>query len=258
MPLTKLQAPWTTEYGMPGSGLKTGGNTAEALKRAGIRSGKMEGDLDSIDNKYNKKVEAFLDEIDPGGQNGYGKGRWAKMLALKAPDGTYALDSRACGLLRTEAAAIAVANRPVTPDIGPVFHGGPSVLDHCLTHPTDGIALYPAFDDAFQAGMDIIAPELLTVTRPSHSHPGMAFYASGESGLDYWFGHLDRTHYDGEVFRKGYFLGNVLFTTIGGGSHCHVGINAERILGKGQQLLHHDNYTLGAPMIRKQLEGKWK
>lgn len=255
--LTTTQAPWTQKYGQPGSGLCSEGPTAKALKRGLIRSGHFSGKLATIDDNFNQKLEDALDAALRDGGNGYGDGRWKKMRALKAKDGSFALDSVACGLLRTEAAAIALANRPKTPDIGPVFHGGISLLDHDLTHATDGVALYPAFDDAFMAGLDIIAPEFLTVTDDSHSTPGMAFYANGESGLRYWIAHLDRTHYDGQTFRKGYFLGNVIKTSIGGGSHNHWGVNAEEILGAGKQLIHHDNYTHGAPTIRTQLSGKW-
>lgn len=142
------------------------------------------------------------------------------------------------------------------PDLGPVCVGGRSVLEHDCTHPTGGIALYPAFDDAFQEGRTVVAPEPLTVTRPSSSHPGLAFYADGESGIRYWFGHLDRTHMAGTKFRKGTSVGKVTRNTVGGGPHVHVGVNVERLWGRGKQLVHHSNYTHGAPLIGTQLKAR--
>lgn len=140
------------------------------------------------------------------------------------------------------------------PDLGPVWHGGKSVLLHDLTHATSGIPLYPAFDDAFAQGIVIIAPEHMTVCKqPSSANPGEAFYACGQSKIDYWFGHLDRSHAVGTKFRKGDAIGKVVRNTIGGGPHVHVGVNVERLLGKGKQLVHHTDYTHGAPLIGVQL-----
>jgi hypothetical protein len=141
----------------------------------------------------------------------------------------------------------------VVPVLGPVWLGGQSVLTHDLTHATSGIPLYPAFDDAFQQGRVIIAPEPLTVTRQSSANPGEAFYAQGNSKLRYWFGHLDRAQPTGAKFKKGDALGKVGANTIGGGPHVHVGINVELLLGVGKQLLHHTNYTHGAPTVGAQL-----
>ena len=145
---------------------------------------------------------------------------------------------------------------PVVPNLGPVVKGGKPVLDHDCTHPTDGIPLYPAFDDAFSQGAAIIAPEDIVVTRPSSSQPGQAFYCTGKSGLRYWFGHLDRTHAAGVTFRKGTSVGRVSPNHVGGGPHVHVGVNVETLWGKGKQLAHHTNYTHGAPTIGAQLEAR--
>jgi hypothetical protein len=142
---------------------------------------------------------------------------------------------------------------PVVPKLGPITPGGQSILAHDLTHATDGIRLYPAFDDAFTMGQTIIAPEPITVQRPSHSNPGQAFYAIGESSVQYWFGHLDRSHAKGIHFRRGETTGHVAPNHIGGGPHCHCGINVEKLLGRGRQLIHHTNYTHGAPTVGEQL-----
>jgi hypothetical protein len=142
---------------------------------------------------------------------------------------------------------------PVVPALGPVVKGGQSVLAHDCTHATDGVPLYPAFDDAFAQGVSIIAPEALTVTRQSTSRPGQAFYATGKSGIRWWFGHLEASPAVGKVFAKGTIVGRTCVNTIGGGPHVHVGVNVEALWGKGKELAHHKNYTHGAPTIGAQL-----
>jgi hypothetical protein len=140
------------------------------------------------------------------------------------------------------------------PQLGPIWMGGPSILRHDLTHLTAGIYLYPAFDDAFVQGRVIIAPENIEVIPPlTSSNPGEAFYAKGKSKIRYWFGHLDRSHAIGAKFAKGSAVGRVAANYIGGGPHCHVGVNVELLIGSGKQLLHHTNYTHGAPSIGTQL-----
>lgn len=153
-----------------------------------------------------------------------------------------------------------LASDPV-PDLGPVWVGGKSVLLQDLTHKTSGIPLFPAFDDAFNQGRVITAPETIEVIpnpvtgNPwSSANPGKAFYARGRSKIRYWFGHLDRNHPVGTKFAKGDALGRVAANNIGGGPHVHVGVNIELLLGMGEQLIHHTDYTHGAPLIGVQLK----
>lgn len=144
--------------------------------------------------------------------------------------------------------------RKVMPYLGPVYLGGPSILGEDLTHETSGIPLYPAFDTAFSSTKTIIAPEDLIISKLSSSIPGLAFYATGISGIDYWFGHMDRRHALGTAFKMGQFLGHPIATSIGGGTHLHLGINVERIMGAGVQLLHKKTYAHGSPTIGSQLK----
>jgi hypothetical protein len=141
------------------------------------------------------------------------------------------------------------------PALGPVCRGGKTILQHDLTHPTGGIPLYPAFDDAFNSsgGIEVLAPEDLVVTRASSSNPGDAFYATGASKMRYWFGHLEFAPGVGKKFRKGQVMGKTLNHDVGGGPHVHVGLNIEHLVGAGRQLLHHTNYTHGAPKVGTQL-----
>ena len=144
-------------------------------------------------------------------------------------------------------------------NIGPVTKPGASLLDMVLTHATSGIPLFPAVDLAWGAGVPMYAPEGLTVdTKDTSASPGEAFYATGVSGLRYWFGHLDRDHPIGKKFTKGALIAKTANQPPGMTDHGHVGVNAERYLGKGKQLLygrtgHGPDYTTGSPRIRVQL-----
>ena len=148
--------------------------------------------------------------------------------------------------------------KPKVPEFGPVYNGGNSFLTYQLTHNTDGIEYYPAFDTAFAEGMGVLAPEDLLISRSSSSRPGLAFYAIGPSKLKYWFGHLDRSHNAGERFDKGEMVGRVAHNNVGGGPHCHIGVNIEELVGRRKQLKfgkygNGPDYTFGSPSIGKQL-----
>jgi hypothetical protein len=163
----------------------------------------------------------------------------------------------------------AAAPKPPTgkvPNLGAVYRGGKPFLDEALTHATGGLPLYPAIDTNWKAGSAVIAPEGGTVTRHSGGgSSGFSLYLTGDSGLKYYFQHMNS---EGRAplgrLKKGGKIG-----TVGSAddfpdvnvAHNHVGINVEAILGAGKQLKYGEtgtgpNYTLGAPTIRKQLEGK--
>ncbi len=148
------------------------------------------------------------------------------------------------------------------PAIGPVVRGGRSVLNASLTHNTDGIPLYPAFDDGWAVGRAVIAPEPLVVISPyTSANPGAAFYARGDSKLRYWFGHLSSSPRIGRKFAKGEQVGVIAPQYRPDGSanhHVHIGVNVELLLGSGKSLLygstgHGPDYTTGAPTIGAQL-----
>jgi len=142
----------------------------------------------------------------------------------------------------------------VVPVLGPVWAAGKSVLLQDLTHNTDGIARYPAFDDGWVAGRVVIAPEDLEVISPqTSSDPGHAIYCRGKSKLRYWFGHLDRSHSIGAKFNKGDALGKIMWQP-NEKSHVHTGINIELLPGcSGKELAHHTDYSHGAPLVGVQL-----
>jgi hypothetical protein len=144
------------------------------------------------------------------------------------------------------------------PELGPLYPGGKSVLDMKMTHDTSGIAGYPAYDDAFSAGLDVLAPEDLKVTKASSSNPGDAFYATGtSSGIKYWFGHLVAAPAVGKQFKKGAKMGDVMQTSQGGGSHVHIGMDVRPLTGQSLKYGTNGNgpdYTYYPKTNREQLE----
>jgi hypothetical protein len=146
------------------------------------------------------------------------------------------------------------------PPLGPIVSGGTSVLLHDLTHRTAGFprpghdTYYPAFDDGFgRTGAGVLAPEPLVVTRQSSAQGGDAFYAEGVSGLRYWIGHVAAAPATGSRWGKGQAMARIGAIGAGdGGPHVHVGIDAKAVIGR--DLLHHTNYTHGAPTVGVQLK----
>lgn len=254
-PLTEKQVPYTGPYSRPGGAYRSKGPTAKALKIAAKRMGQAPfagKDNASFDYVFNDELEAALDRLTMPSWDGYGHRRWVSVRGLVTSKREHALNKEARDLILEDYARM---TQTALPDLGPLYAGGKSVLDHDLTHATDGLPLYPAFDDAFKAGTPILAPEELEVVRSSSSSPGAAFYAEGRtSRIAYWFGHLVSAPAVGKQFARGSRIGVVLDHSVGGGPHCHCGINVEALFGAGRELEHHTDYTHGAPTIRTQLE----
>lgn len=248
--LTSAQFPFSGPYSVGGLGNHRG-PTALALKRAMKRAGIgfTDTSMDQLDDRFNLKLEKALDAWDPGA-NGYGRERWIQIRSLKIANGQYALDAFSRKLVVDEM----YVPPPIVPALGPISRGGRSILQQDLTHATDGIPLFPAFDDAFYEGASVIAPEDLKVTKQSSSRPGDAFYGQGVSKIRYWFGHLRYAPATGRYFAKGTVMGYVGANNIGGGPHCHCGINVELLWGSGRQLAHHTDYSHGAVLVGAQLK----
>ena len=167
-------------------------------------------------------------------------------------------DSECISLLEVAAEQVAESppeSKPALPDLGPVVAGGKSVLDHDLTHATGGLDGYAAFDDGWRAGLAVVAPEALTVTRLSSARRrdgdpnGRAFYATGASKIRYWFGHVDDPPAVGARFKKGQKL--AVISANHEEPHLHVGVDASALIGR--ELEHHTDYTHGAPTVGAQL-----
>ena len=158
------------------------------------------------------------------------------------------------------------------PPLGPLVKDGLATLLMAPTHLTtgvdwtpkgDGIGFYTAFDAGFGAGgRPVLAVEALKVTRRSSAEGGEAFYATGASGIWYWYGHLDRTHAPGVTFRKGELVGLIKHGAgqPPGGPHAHLGLDVTplgipRLLYGGQRKPtdRPQNYTFGSPTIGAQL-----
>ncbi len=145
-------------------------------------------------------------------------------------------------------------------NVGPVQPGGKSLLDMSLTHDTSGIPLFPAVDTNWgnHGGVQVIAPEDCIVdTKDTHASPGEALYLTGASGLRYWMGHITVDYPLGRVVHKGDAIARTVDQSPGA-DHLHIGVNAEKLLGKGRQLKYGrtgngPDYTTGSPTIRAQL-----
>lgn len=140
-------------------------------------------------------------------------------------------------------------SRPVVPNLGPIYKGGQSILLHDCTHITSGVG-WPAFDDGFQAGLPVVAPEACVVyDNTSGAAGGEAFYIKGDSGIRYWIGHITTVPKQFKRFAKGAVMTHV--SSDHPRPHVHLGIDARAILG--HHLEAHTNYTHGAPLIGVQL-----
>lgn len=140
------------------------------------------------------------------------------------------------------------------PDLGPIYRGiyAVSIMQHSLTHRTSSIPFFPAFDDGWVAGRDVIAPEDIEVYDQSGSAGGDAFYARGASSIRYWFGHLVFSQPNGAKFSKGEKIGDIAWMpTSLGSSHVHCGIDARPLIG--HELIHRIDYKPGAPTVGVQL-----
>jgi hypothetical protein len=150
---------------------------------------------------------------------------------------------------------------PPLPNLGPLYAGAPNTLDFDFTHMTSGLG-WPAFDIALSGdpgpSTGILAPELLTVdTKDSHATPGEAFYATGLSGIRWWFAHLDRDWPLGTKLAKGVLIGKTVVTTIGGGTHSHVACNLIPVTGKHARYGANGDgpdYTHGPYTLRTELQ----
>jgi hypothetical protein len=141
--------------------------------------------------------------------------------------------------------------KPKVPWLGPIVAGGLEVSRHKLTHVTDGIPGYPAFDDGWIPGRRVVAPEPLEITEQSGAQGGDAFYAVGESGMRYWIGHVVDAPSTGRKFGRAATVATIAnLPSYQGGPHVHLGLNA---LALGVEL-QATGYGSG-PSVDDQLRG---
>lgn len=143
----------------------------------------------------------------------------------------------------------------VIPQLGKLTQGGRDLLDLRLTHKSSGFpnpghpdSVFPAIDAGWYTGLDVYAVENMTVTQASSANVGDAFYAMGESGIEYWYGHLVYAPAVGRDFSKGAKVGDI--APHPNGPHVHMGMNAKRLIGR--DLVY--GYSLGVPTVGQQFE----
>ena len=140
--------------------------------------------------------------------------------------------------------------KPPVPLLGPVVAGDSALDNLVLTHATSGIPHYPALDAGWAVGRDVLAPEDMEVTKASSANVGDAFYATGSSTIEYWFGHLIIAPWVGRRFSKGEKVGDI--APHPNGAHLHLGMNTLKLIG--HDLIY--GYGQGVPTIGAQLEAE--
>jgi hypothetical protein len=154
--------------------------------------------------------------------------------------------------------------KPPAPWLGPVCAGDKPLSLYALTHETAGLydppivaSHFPAVDLGWFVGRDVLAPEALHVTGQSSAQGADAFFALGESGIEYWFGHIVRAPANGVHFLRGQRMGDIAWIPANdGGPHLHCGVNAMRLIGKDLRWGRNGNgpdYTYGSKTVGRQL-----
>lgn len=236
--LTEAQCPWTGPYGLPSSGLRSKGPTAEALKRGMSRLGHLDWSED-FDQQFNQRLANALSEWDPG-HTGYGHGRWMKIRAARVPAGMahageYALDAVALQLIRQDHVQQHPPPPPYPDLVYPHEKGWASYCGGYL-HSTGGIAGNWAYDFLAAASTPVLASEAGTVSRTSGHDPATGLHGSNRDvfGWSVYLrckgGFYYSTHYGrlvvaaGSVVRAGDLLGFVgAWPHDPGRSHTHLG-----------------------------------
>lgn len=143
------------------------------------------------------------------------------------------------------------------PNLGKLTQNGRDLSDLRLTHRSSGFpnpghpdSVFPAIDAGWVTGLDVYAVEDMKVTQASSANVGDAFYAMGESDIEYWYGHLIIAPAVGRSFQKGEKVGDI--APHPNGAHVHMGMNAKRLIGRDLTY----GYSLGIPTVGQQLEAE--
>jgi len=124
-----------------------------------------------------------------------------------------------------------------------------------LIHPTSGLPGYPALDFGGKEGTPTVAVESGHIRELGDAAEGDALYLRGDSGVDYWYGHIRRLVARGERVRLGQVIGRTAHHS--NGDHLHLGANANfsgGIIGRGRQganVRTDPTWILGVALMRE-------
>jgi murein DD-endopeptidase MepM/ murein hydrolase activator NlpD len=122
-------------------------------------------------------------------------------------------------------------------------------------HATSGLAGYPALDFGGARGTPVLAVERGYVREFGSADVGDALYLRGDSGIDYWYGHIRRVAARGQAVRPGQVVGRTVHHP--NGDHLHLGANANiggKIIGRrraGTDVITDPTWTLGVVTMRQ-------
>lgn len=105
-----------------------------------------------------------------------------------------------------------------------------------LLHPTSGLPGYPALDFGGREGTPTVAVESGRIREFGDAAEGDALYMRGDSGIDYWYGHIRRLVSRGQRVQSGQVIGRTARHF--NGDHLHLGANANidgEIIGRQRQ-----------------------
>jgi len=124
-----------------------------------------------------------------------------------------------------------------------------------LIHPTSDLPGYPALDFGGRQGTPTVAVEAGHIREFGSAMEGDALYLRGDSGIDYWYGHIRRLVSRGQRVRLGQVIGRTAHHS--NGDHLHLGANANidgEIIGRarrGTDVRTHPTWIMGVAVMQK-------
>ena len=162
--------------------------------------------------------------------------------SLVPPDIAYRCAANLCGGLGIRRV------HPIPERFHPVW-GGTHI------HPTAGLPGYPALDFGENEGAPVVAVERGYIREFGNADQGDALYLRGDSGVEYWYGHIKRLVSRGQPVRLGQIIGRVVHHS--NGDHLHLGANANiggRIIGRrraGTDVSTNRTWKAGVAIMRQ-------
>lgn len=232
-----------------GSAPKSGGNPVSATDPGGGPSSPSPGSLPQLSSIDSRALMALLNKARLGALQGnmpgpeYASGLNKIAQTLRASVQQAAQQQQSAPAPGGGDPVRQAASVPVGPSGGVMVQGAipgspiPGQKPRSSSHPTSGLAGYPAFDYMAPAGTPTVAPESGTVFKLSGKSPkaggpsggplGYSIYIQGKSGKKYFITHLDKVRVKvGQRVRQGQQIAVVADGPSSWSSpHAHMGVS---------------------------------